>query len=103
MPPKTGKNRTNKAMGECAYIDGVTSDLYNSCHIKINKMTAGTYVIFYTCEFKRNELCRRLNTVLHCPCAGHAHNYDMKRLSAKKFGPSFLNHLERKNLERSFK
>ena len=52
MPPNTGKNRTFKTIGECAYIDGKITDLYNTCHVKIDKMTAGRYVIFYTAKFR---------------------------------------------------
>lgn len=36
MPPKTGANSSDDITGECAYIDGVTSDLYNCMHLKIN-------------------------------------------------------------------
>ena len=39
--------------GECAFIDGVTSDLYNAVHLKIDKMTAGKYLVFYTAKFSK--------------------------------------------------
>ena len=53
IPPETGKNSTELVTGECAYIDGVVSDLYNTCHVKINKMTAGKYIAFYKANFKK--------------------------------------------------
>lgn len=40
--------------GECAYIDGVTDDTYNSIKLKIDKMTAGKYIVFYTADFKKD-------------------------------------------------
>ena len=52
MPPKTGENHSSDITGECAYIDGISSDLYNCMHLKINQMNAGKYIMFYTCAFK---------------------------------------------------
>ena len=67
MPPHSGKNMSSEMIGECAFVDGVTQDMYNSCHLKINKMTAGTYIFFYTANFSKTQLCRRLNVILQCP------------------------------------
>ena len=54
MPPNTGKNLSNQMIGECAFVDGITQDMYNAVHIKINKMTAGQYIFFYTANFSKN-------------------------------------------------
>ena len=54
IPPKTGKNHTNKIHHECAFIDGITTDLYNSAHLKIDKMIAGRYIVFYTANFRKD-------------------------------------------------
>jgi len=62
----------------------------------VEKMTAGTYVFFYTGKFRREQLCRKLNVMLHCPF-----ELKMKRISAKQFGIPFLNNLERRNFLRS--
>lgn len=51
VPPNKEGNDEEIITGECAYIDGVISDLYNTCHIKINKMTAGRYIVFYKAKF----------------------------------------------------
>jgi hypothetical protein len=67
MPPKTGKNRSSRTLGECAYVDGVIADLYNTCHVKLKKMTAGRYIFFYSANFRRDQLCRKLNIVLNAP------------------------------------
>ncbi len=54
VPPKTGENQENKIVtGECAFIDGITDDLYNSVKLKIDKMTAGKYIVFYTADFRK--------------------------------------------------
>ena len=99
LPPHTGQNHTFKTLGECAYIDGTIEDLYNTCHVKIEKMTAGRYIFFYTAKFRRDQLCRKLNVILNCE---HEHDLKLTRISARKFGTTFLNRLERKNLERSW-
>ena len=95
IPPKTGKNSSDRVTGECAYIDGVTSDLYNCVHLKVNKMTAGKYIAFYKADFKNNELCRRLNTVFYS-------GYELKltRITARNFGNEFLEDLDRRNFKR---
>lgn len=54
IPPKTGKNSSEKITGEVAYIDGISSDLYNSVNLRIDKMTAGKYLVFYTANFKKD-------------------------------------------------
>jgi hypothetical protein len=41
IPPQSGGNHTDHPIGECTYIDGATSSMYNSVFVKINKMTAG--------------------------------------------------------------
>lgn len=51
IPPKRENNTEEIVTGECAYVDGLYSDLYNTCHLRINKMTAGRYIIFYTAKF----------------------------------------------------
>lgn len=52
VPPNTGANQSDKiSSGECAYIDGVCDDLYNTCSLKIDKMTSGKYLVFYTANF----------------------------------------------------
>lgn len=63
-PKKQGDPET-EATGECAFIDGVTGDLYNSVHLKIDKMTAGKYLCFYTAKFRKNQLCRKLNVIFY--------------------------------------
>ena len=92
-PPKPGQKRGKH---ECAFIDGATSDLYNSVHVKINKMTPGQYIVFYTADFNKDQLCRRLNVILQS-----TDEVKIKRLSARKFGLGFLNDLERRNFKRS--
>jgi hypothetical protein len=96
IPADSELNRTGKPIGECAFIDGVQSDIYNTVHLKIKKMTAGRYVFFYTAKFRRDQLCRKLNVVLHSK-----EGPEFKRLRAKEFGIPFLNNLERKNFLRS--
>jgi hypothetical protein len=96
IPPKTGQNSSDRITGECAYIDGVTSDLYNTVSLKVNKMTAGKYICFYKANFKKNELCRRLNTIFYSP-----HELKLKRITARKFGSYFLEDLERRNFKRN--
>ena len=51
IPPKTGKNSSDNVMTECAYIDGKKGELYNSMHVRINKMSAGKYLVLYKCDF----------------------------------------------------
>lgn len=94
VPPK-GMARKDAVTGECAYIEGSTGDLYSDLNVKIDKMTAGNYIVFYTANFKTDELCRRLNIIFHSP-----HTVKMKRVSAKRFGSSFLENLERRNFAR---
>jgi hypothetical protein len=53
VPPKTGENKSEGITGECAYIDGIVDDLYNSIHLRIDKMTAGRYIVFYTAKFRK--------------------------------------------------
>ena len=67
VPQNKKSNDEEKITGECAYIDGVITDVYNTCHIKINKMTAGRYVVFYKAKFNSSQLCRRLNTIFYSP------------------------------------
>ena len=93
VPPKRGK--VGQIESECAYIDGITSDLYNNVTQKIDTMTAGNYIIFYTGNFKNNALCRRLNTIFMSP-----HEINLKRISAKRFGKDFLDDLRRRNFKR---
>lgn len=95
IPPNTGRNNTDRPVGECAYVDGCQSDLYNSVHLNIKKMTAGQYVFFYTAKFRKEQLCRKLNLILHAP-----KELTLKRISAKDFGIPFLNDLERRNFLR---
>ena len=52
IPPKTGRNNSEVITGECAYVDGVVSDLYNNVSLKVDNMTAGKYLCFYTANFK---------------------------------------------------
>ena len=67
---------------ECAYVDGVTGDLYNNINLKVETLTAGNYIVFYRGEFKgHQQWCHRLNNILMCP-----HHIDLKRISAKMFG-----------------
>ena len=95
MPPMTGANTSDDITGECAYIDGVTSDLYNCMHLKINQLNAGKYIMFYTCAFKPDQLTRRLNTIMYAPI-----ELPLKRISAREFGTTFLDDLERRNFNR---
>ena len=95
VPPKTGENTSDEITGECAYIDGISSDLYNCMHLKINQMNAGKYIMFYTCAFKPDQLTRRLNTIMYAPL-----KLDLKRISARDFGAPFLDDLERRNFNR---
>lgn len=94
VPVKADEQET-KTTGECAFIDGVTSDLYPSVHLKVDKMTAGKYLCFYTCKFKKNELCRKLNVIFYAK-----HEAKMRRISARKFGSGFLDELARLNWQR---
>lgn len=96
MPPKTGKNTSDKVLSECAYIDGKKSDLYNNLHLRVNKMTAGKYLVLYTANFTDNQLNRKLNTIVYTP-----YDVQMKRISARKLGKSFIEDLERRNFTRS--
>ena len=96
IPPKTGENQGNKIVsGECAFIDGITDDTYNSVKLKIDKMTAGKYLVFYTAKFQKQQLCRRLNIIFYAP-----YEIKLKRLSARKFGASYLEELQRMNFKR---
>ena len=54
IPPKTGQQNAAEITGECAFIDGVTDDMYNACNLKIDKMSAGKYIIFYTAKFRKD-------------------------------------------------
>ena len=96
IPPNTGKNDSETMTGECAFVDGLIFDLYNACHLKIDKMTAGRYIVFYTAKYKPGQLCRKLNTILYCP-----YQLEINRISAKKFGKTFLDDLERRNFMRN--
>ena len=58
-------------------------------------MSAGTYVAFYSANFKPDQLCRRLNTIFMSP-----HQVPLKRISARRFGKEFLSDLERRNYKR---
>ena len=49
--PPQKDDEQSRVTGECAFVDGITSDLYNTVTVKINKMTAGKYLIFYTADF----------------------------------------------------
>lgn len=98
VPPKTGQNQSDDVTGECAYIDGLCDDLYNTAAVKIDKMTAGKYLIFYTANFNHTQLCRRLNVVFYAP-----HEVPIKRVSAKQFGAHFLQDLEFRNQKRHMK
>ena len=95
MPPKTGENHSSDITGECAYIDGISSELYNCMHLKINQMNAGKYIMFYTCAFKPDQLTRRLNTIMYAPL-----ELPLTRISAQEFGSPFLDDLERRNYNR---
>ena len=94
VPPKGVKKDTG-VTGECAFVEGGTGDLYNDLIVKIDKMTAGNYILFFTANFKPDQLCRRLNVIFHSP-----HEVKMKRVSAKRFGMPFLADLERRNFKR---
>ena len=93
-PVKSGEKET-KLTGECAFIDGVTSDLYNSVSLKIDKMTAGKYIVFYTAKFRKDQLCRKLNVIFYSK-----YQVELKRLSARKFGIGFLEEINRLNWQR---
>ena len=93
VPPKRG--RIGQIESECAYIDGVTSDLYNTATVKINTLTMGNYIVFYSGNFKNKTLCRRLNTIIMSP-----NELPLKRISAKRFGKEFLDDLRRRNFRR---
>ena len=95
VPVKSGELET-EATGECAYIDGVIGDLYNSVHLKIDKMTAGKYLCFYTAKFRKNQLCRKMNVIFYSK-----YQIEMKRISARQFGSAFLDDLGRQNWQRS--
>ena len=99
IPTDTKYNHTDHPIAECAFVDGARTDVYNTCHVKIKKMTAGYYVFFYTAKFKKDQLCRKLNVVLHSP--HDPKRYPLRRLDAKEFGSTFLETLERKNFLRS--
>ena len=92
IPPKTDKNTSERITGECAYIDGVTSDLYNSVNLRVDRMTAGKYLCFYTARYPQDNLCRKLNTIFYAP-----YEVKLKRVSARLFGKDFLEHLEEIN------
>lgn len=36
IPPKTGANTSDDIMAECAYVDGVLDDTYNTCAVRID-------------------------------------------------------------------
>ena len=95
IPPKTGQNTSDRVTGECAYIDGVQTDLYNTMSLKVDKMTAGKYLCFYKADWKQSQLCRRMNTIFYSP-----HKLVAKRISARKFGSNFLDELERRHFKR---
>ena len=59
-------------------------------------MSSGTYVAFYTANFKADQLCRRLNLIFMSP-----HEVTLKRISAKRFGKEFLQDLEKRNYRRN--
>jgi len=65
IPPKTGNNNTEEVTGECAFVDGLVSDLYNSANLRIDKMTSGRYICFYTANFRKIQLCRKLNLIFY--------------------------------------
>ena len=94
-PPKDKDTEETRVTGECAFVDGITSDLYNNVHLKINKMTAGKYLVFYTAKFRKENLCRRLNTIFYSPF-----DIELKKRSARKFGDFFLAELTQKNFKR---
>ena len=91
-PPKTGKNTSDKVKSECAYIEGKSSDLYNSLHLRINKMSAGKYLVLYNAKFSEHHLTRKLNTIVYTPF-----ELKLKRISARKLGKFFVEDLERRN------
>jgi hypothetical protein len=93
VPPKRGK--VGQIESECAYIDGLMSNLYNTATVKIDMLTAGNYIVFYKADFSSNTLCRKLNTVFMSP-----HEVPLKRISAKRFGKEFLDDLRRRNFAR---
>ena len=50
VPVKNSKTGATK--NECAYVDGITGDLYNSINMKIETLTSGNYIVFYYGDFK---------------------------------------------------
>lgn len=86
------EDQTPTTTGECAFIDGVTSDLYNSCTIKIDKMTAGKYLCFYTAKFGKKQLSRKINVIFY-----GKNEVKMRRISAKQFGSGFFDEILRLN------
>lgn len=85
-------------MAECAYVDGVLDDTYNTCAVRIDQMTAGKYFIFYTAKFNKDQLYRKLNVIMY-----GSDNYEMKRISARMFSDSnssFFEDLEYRNFRR---
>ena len=60
-------------------------------------MTAGKYIIFYKANFRKDQLCRKLNIVFYSP---QDVQDSMMRVSAKNFGTHFLDDLERRNFKR---
>ena len=100
LDPGSAKNKSVFPRGECAYVDGVVQDLYNTCHVKIEKMTAGRYIFFYTAKFRKDQLCRKLNVIFNT--SHDITEMKLTRISAKQFGSTFLADLERINLERSW-
>jgi len=93
VPPKRG--RVGNIDSEVAYVDGITSDLYNTATVKIDTLTAGNYIVFYKGEFNSKTMCRRINTIMMSP-----HEIPLKRISAKRFGKEFLDDLRRRNFHR---
>ena len=63
-------------------------------------MTAGKYLIFYTADFKKEHLCRKLNSIFYCPDFKKPNEVTLKRVSAKKFGNYFLDEIKQKNFKR---
>ena len=87
-PPQKDEDQS-RVTGECAFVDGITSDLYNTVTLQIKKMTAGKYLIFYTAKFEKEHLCRKLNSIFYCP-----YEVKLKRVSAQKFGNYFLEEIK---------
>ena len=67
VPPNEGGNTTNSVVEEAGYIDGVTDDLYNSVSVKLDEMSPGKYLVFYTANFNSRQLHRRLNLIFYGP------------------------------------